>query len=400
MRLYPGHHRQKLWLIWLVLLIACAGYWDDQSQSNESHTPVILTSVVEQPTAEIPQTFTPVLEPEATPGRLVQTTPEIALSPIVIPAQELRHVMSADVRMIWWSSDSNRLFASGGGFAYYDVQEGTLKPFAEDPGRLNETPQPEILAQLPPYHRVYVSPSGNRAIYISLADALPTQTPDPNIEGGESPPLCGPMEMWLWENDRAYSLSRINHCHFYQHIWSPDEQKVVFVEFGIPMLSGPEGQAWLIDLERNASYPLFQRDTYPPLQVYGFTPDGNQLLHGFFSDLTGANLFLLDIDSLQSIPLAAPVHGLPENTFIYPTPQWVDGEKILVIYRGNEVLPPYPVGILDVKSLGFTALTTMFSDEFITYAVLSPDRKWLAFTTGERWFPQEDLWLLRVNLGN
>ncbi len=379
---------KKAWLILPLLFISLMGCRAQAVPSDENATLNNPPLEIGQVTV-VPQSSTPVLPST--------NTPQITLTSNLTQTLELRHIVSADVRMIEWSSDSQRLFASGGGFDYYDVQEGVFKTFSED-SEMPIEPQAEILFQLPPYHHVYVSPSGNRAVYIRLEDALPTLTPDPKTEGGESPPLCGPREVWLWKNDRAYSLGKINHCSFGQHIWSPDEQKVVLVEFGIPMIAGPEAQAWLIDLEQQIPYPLFPREDYPPLQVYGFTPDGYKLLHGFFSDLTGANLSLLTVDSLQSQPLDMPIHGLPGNAFIYPTSQWIHEDKILVQYGGDATVPPYPVVVLNINTAEFFALTTMFPNKYIAYAVLSPNRRWLAFTTGEMWFPQDDLWLLEVNL--
>jgi hypothetical protein len=109
----------------------------------------------------------------------------------------------------------------------------------------------------------------------------------------------------------------------------------------------------------------------------------------FFSDLTGANLHLLDINTLNLTPIEEPV---------FCAIQWVDENNILVGYRGNLATAPYPVGILNLHTLEFTELLPMFNGKYVENVILSPDHKWIAFSTGGGHFAQNKLWLMGFEL--
>lgn len=300
-------------------------------------------------------------------------------------------IASADIQDVWWSPDANTLYYGvliEGNFAYH-VESGIVS----NPSLgeiLRQTPQPEILAQLPPTYRTpFISPDGSRAIYIRLTDGPPSPTFDPEIEGGEITSDSHLLEMWLWDNGSSRSLGKIRQCWLDEHFWSADEGKVVLIESGIPMIlcNGLEAQAWLIDLRTLKPHPLFAPSQFPPLQIYGFSPSGNRLLVGFFSDESGANLHLLDTNTLALTPLRAPV-----NWAI----QWLDEHRILVEYRGDLLSPPYPIGILDLQSIEFTELLPQFNDLFVRNVKVSPNNIWMAFTTGRDPFSQDNLWLMKL----
>ncbi len=148
-------------------------------------------------------------------------------------------------------------------------------------------------------------------------------------------------------------------------------------------------QAWLFNLTLSTITPLFPREEYPPVQIYGFSPDGQQLLHGFYTDISGANLRLLDIEQFTSTPVNAPVSDVV---------QWLNDRELLVKYRRDPEGFTNTIGVLDIHTSEFTELTPVSPELYISYASLSPDEKWLAFTTGSGHFEQTDLWLTEVGL--
>jgi hypothetical protein len=334
---------------------------------------------------QVTNTASPLLETPTSPAQeTAESQPDIAFN-------DPQNILSADIQEVWWSPDANTLYYGvlfEGNFAY-DIESGTTKNLNLDE-ILRQTPQPDILAQLPPTYRTpYISPEGSQAIYIKLADAPPTPTSDPEIEGGERTNESHLLEMWLWDKVSSRSLGKIRQCWFDEHLWSTDEEKVVFIESGIPMIpcNRVEAQAWLIDLRTLKTHPLFPPSQFPPLQVYDFSPSGNRLLVGFFSDETGANLHLLNTNTLALMPLHAPV-----NRAI----QWLDEHRILVEYRGNLLSPPYPIGILDLQSMEFIELLPEFNNLFVRNVKVSSDNGWMAFTIGKAPFSQDSLWLMKL----
>jgi hypothetical protein len=350
---------------------------------------VDITSPITVTLSEPPPTNTPtsVLVNTRTPTpqaqHLVETTP----SPIT-RSPGPKNIATGAIYGIWWSPDSKTLFYSvAEGIFAYNLENNSIQKTSVS----QVFPTPDILAQLPPYYREpHISPSGNKAIYLNQADSPPISTIDPAVEGGESPFDSHQLDLWLWEDNASRLLGNPLQCHFDESFWTPDEKKVVLLEYGIPMVLCPiEAQAWLLDLENNTYTPLFPRSDFGHLQVYGFSPSGDQLLVGFFSDLTGANLHLLDINTLNLTPIEAPV---------FYAIQWVDENNILVRYRGNLTHAPYPVGILNLHTLEFTELLPMFNGKYVKNVILSPDHKWIAFSTGSGHFAQNKLWLMGFEL--
>ena len=316
-------------------------------------------------------------------------TPEFSSSSV-----PLQQITTGDIQDVWWSDNSNILYYGilfEGNFAYDIQNQSITKISVEDV--LSQTPQIGILDQLPPYYgSPHISPSGTRAIYMLQSDAPPIPTADESIEGGEQLSPSHALEMWLWENGDSYSLGTIKQCWLSDSFWSDDEQKVVLVEFGIPMPSCVDStispQAWLIYLGDKTVSPLFSSSEYPPLQVYGFLSGGKYLLHGFYSSTT-ANLSLLDIDTFNSLPINAPV-----GAFL----QWTNNSKMLITYKGDMENPPYPVGILDLQSLQFCDLLPMFKGKFIRYVNISPDMQWITFTVEQQSETLESLWLMKFDV--
>ncbi len=330
---------------------------------------------------------------------------ETSIAPTLPPTQPIPTIISEEqleiqnvtrkgsIQDAWWSSDKTTLYFGilyKGNFAYDPLSEKITG--VEVAEVLAQTPEPQIASPL--YRPSYVAPSGNRALYLKLADAPPTITPNPAIEGGEVGFPRVNLELWLWEEGVSRSIGQLDHCEIGDHFWTAAEDKLVLVEFGLPMQSCGNmdtfPQAWLVDLSQNKITPLFHQPESPYVKVYGFSPDGSQLLYGFPSDVTGANLHLLDVATLTSRKLEAPI----ERAI-----QWIDDEKILVYYGEEGIFgPPYQVGILDIETLDFVRLIEGFDGLHIGNVSLSKDQQWLAFSTGDEYFLQTSLWVLPMNL--
>lgn len=360
------------------------------------------------------KTIAPTIPPELATATAIPNTPEPSNTPIqstiaatstpktpqivektpspITHSPGPKNIVTSEIYDIWWSLDSKTLFyriPDEGKFSY-NLENGVIQKLSTAEV-LQQTLTPDILAQLPPYYREpHISPSGNKAIYIKQADTPPLVTIDPSVEGGEALIDGHQFRLWLWEDNTSQLLGNPLQCRFDESFWTPDEKQVVLVEASIPMISCPvEAQAWLFNLEDGTYTPLFPPSDYFNLRVFGFSPNGEQLLVGFFSDFTGANLHFLDINTLDLTSIDVPVHS-----FI----QWIDEENILVEYRGDLPSAPYPVGILNLKTLEFTELFPMFSDKYVKNVLLSPDHKWIAFSTGGGHFAQYKVWLMQFEL--
>jgi hypothetical protein len=286
----------------------------------------------------------------------------------------------------WWGENSALIFfATYGQNHVYDIYNRTIKPISVD-DVLAQTQTPSILKLLPPYYKAYVSPSGNQALYFELDDTSPT--PPVMEDGYTAQNDLLKATLWLWKENQQIRLGEISVCDIVPHYWTVDETKVILVEGQIYMTPCIEtnAQAWLIDLNKKIIQPLFPRQTDSQLQVYGITPD-QKMLYGFFSDETGANLGLLNLNTLQKEEIKAPIHDVLG---------WLDNNSLVVIYRDDNS-PPYPLGILDIQSLNFINLTEQFSGKYISSYQLSPNKKWIAFTTGSGWFKYDNLWLLKFS---
>jgi hypothetical protein len=354
---------------------------------------VDITSPITVTLSEPPPTNTPtsVLVNTRTPTpqaqHLVETTP----SPIT-RSPGPKNIATGAIYGIWWSPDSKTLFYGvdlEGNFAYNLENNSTQKISVSQV--LQQTPTPDILAQLPPYYRKpHISPSGSKAIYIKQADTPPLVTIDPSVEGGEALTDGHQLDLWLWEDNTLRLIGNPLQCRFDESFWTPDEKIVVLVEANIPMISCPvEAQAWLIDLDNDTYTPLFPPSDFFNLRVYGFSPMSAQLLVGFSSYETGANLHFFDAKTLNLTPIDAPV----DNVI-----QWVDEKNILIKYRGELSSAPYPVGVLNLHTLEFTELLPMFNGRYVENVILSPDHRWIAFSTGGGYFAQNKLWLMGFEL--
>lgn len=357
----------------------------------------LLAATMSPPPVVITATIIP--EPSSTPIESATSTnqpeqkAEITPPPTKTRTSGLQNIASGEISVLWWSPDSKTLFYSvhlEGNFAY-KLENGSIQKLAVAEV-LQQTPTPDILTQLPPYYflGVYVSPSGNRAIYVNQADSPPIPTIDPAIEGGESGSDSHQLDLWLWEDDSSRLLGNPVQCQLGESFWTPDEQKVVLLEYGIPMVFCPmEAQAWLFDLENDTYAPLFPPSDFFNLRVFGFSPNGNQLLVGFSSYETGENLHFLDVNTLNLTPIDAPV-----DRFI----QWINEDNILIKYRGDLSSAPYPVGVLNLQTLEFTEILPMFNDKYVENVSLSSDQKWIAFSTGGGYFYQNKVWLMEFEL--
>ena len=381
-----------LLILFCVSLVSCIQGTESTSVLEPTITEASVTtegsptikSVISATLAQVYIPNSPLNTPEPDNG-----TPEFSSSSV-----PLQQITTGDLQDAWWSDNSNTLYYSilfEGNFAYDIQNQSITKISVEDV--LSQTPQIGILDQLPPYYgSPHISPSGTRAIYMLQSDAPPIPTVDESIEGGEQLSPSHALEMWVWENGDSYSLGTIKQCWLSDSFWSDDEQKVVLVEFGIPMPSCVDSttspQAWLINLGDKTVYPLFSGSEYPPLQVYGFLSGGKYLLHGFYSSTT-ANLSLLDIDTFNSLPINAPV-----GAFL----QWTNNSKMLITYKGDMENPPYPVGILDLQSLQFCDLLPLFNGKFTRYVNISPDMQWITFTVEQQSETLESLWLMKFDV--
>ena len=309
----------------------------------------------------------------------LQATPSFEIS----PETELQHIASGqNIRNIWWSPDSKTVYWQWG---VYNLDNKTTRDLSEE-DILLQTPQPMILDQLPPYYRAYPSPSGNRALYFSATDAPILPTFDPAIEGGETPAACGTSELHMWTINETVSLGYLEHCGPNNYLWTSDEQKVVLIQN--EMLPST-WRAWLIDIPRKIIHPI-ESSEFGLLQIHSISPDDQYLLYSYYLDNTGEDkLFLLDLESLVSFPLETIVHSVGD---------WLSPQAILVWCYGGELDANHPLGILDLTTLQCTNLPEKFSNLVVGYVDVSPDKQWIAFTTGETIHTQDNVWLMELNI--
>ncbi len=287
-----------------------------------------------------------------------------------------------NIRNIWWSPDSKTIYWLWGA---YNLDEGIVQDLTEE-DILSQTPQPKILEQLPQYYRAYPSPSGNQVIYISLKDAPLIPTFDPEIEGGEALNACGTSEVLFWTAFETYSLGQIEQCGPNDYLWTSDEQKMMLIQNE----QLPPWKAWLIDAPQKNIYPIESNDS-GLLQIHGISPDDQFLLYGFYLDNTGEEkLVLLDLEDLAITPLETKVHSVGD---------WLNSKTILVQCYGGDLSAEHPLGVLDLTTFHCSKLMdSSTTDKVVGYMSVSPDKQWVAFTTGKTIHTQENVLLMNLKL--
>jgi hypothetical protein len=321
---------------------------------------------------EIPTTIAAFSTPTLVPVLDVPT--QVSLPQNIASGNNIRH--------IWWSPDSKRVSWLWG---TYELETGVSKSLSQEAVML-QTPQPGILAELPPYYLAFPSPSGEKALYIEVADAPIVATYGPEIEGGDPSPTCGQAELYIWGDNHNDLLGTIEHCIPNTSYWIPNESKVVLVQDNV---YPPTTKAWIIELQQKSILVL--EDSEPGLlQIHGVSPDGEQLLYSYYEDVTGINkLHLFDLNGLQDMPTDAIVHNVGG---------WIDNNQILVWNYGGEIGADHVLGILNLETLEFKKLLGEgFNELIIGYAALSPDHQYIAFTSGESIHYQSMVWLLKFD---
>jgi len=310
-------------------------------------------------------------------------------------------IATGGIQETWWSSNSEKLYFSilfEGNFEYDLPNETTSTVMVEEVTA--QTPRPELAQSLPsvyPYPFPFVAPIGNHALFVTPINLPSTPTVSPNIESGEMLYPSNDLNLWLFENGEQKLIGNLHVCSIatMPH-WSPDERKVVIEENGFqPSLCFDSyllAQAYLVDFDTQTRTILFPAvaSEGPLVQIYGFSPDSRFLLHGSYTDATGANLSLLDLETNTSNSILAPVESFED---------WISNQEILVLYRDESLSfsPPFPLGILNLNTLSIESLTEIFPKKYIGHVALSPNREWLAFATGDGPFSLDTLWLLPID---
>lgn len=150
---------------------------------------------------------------------------------------------------------------------------------------------------------------------------------------------------------------------------SPDGRKAVFTTLHTKL------EVWTLDLERRSkSRVLAEGESFAPV----WTTDGSSLAFGFTSP-TGLN-------SLVRLPVGAdaptPLPGTEmTDSFIHPLQELTDGSGLLVEYADGGMTSNTDIRLYDYAKSTFTPVRNRAVDE--GEARLSPDGKWLAYTSSE-----------------
>jgi hypothetical protein len=318
---------------------------------------------------------------------VTHSLPEPTFAPLV--ANNI--AAGAEIYTVWWSADSGTLFYRiYDRILAYDIADEQIRKISLTE-YFQPTPQPEIVSRLPPQaNKVFVSPSGIRALYFNFIHIPPT----PKGDLGEYVHLGIIAELWLQVEDGVpQKLAEAPYCYPADALWTEDELKVI-IDYTDPLIRCEESHIWLLDLQSAAIHFLLSVKEFPiPVRLVALSPNNQWLLFNATGrDDDGNNiypLFILNVDTLQIIQLNTPPAAIGEG--------WLSNKKVLVYYQHwPETF--WTFGGFDIETESLSVLTPSLENVCVAVSSLSPDRRWFAYTTGVDCTYIDSLWLLRIDL--
>lgn len=360
----------KYILVTQVLLFA--GSWlascDAQSTPYETAEPTpspILTTITSQDISPTASEFFPT-ETSYLPAFPAFDKPQLIAS-------------GNDLSELWWSTDSQIIYWFWGA---YDLATMTVTDLNWEI-IYQQTPQPDIPEQLPPYYQAFPSPSGSKVVYIAAADTPATPEWDPAIEGGEISTVRQEATLWLWQSGQNEAIGPITQYGTAKYYWTPDEQQLILIdERDMP----PDTSAWLIDISAR-SITLIS-DELILAKIGPLSPDGSYLLIGKHHDVTGiTDLSILNVNTGVKISIKTPISDFAG---------WLTSEHILVWHYGGDIQANHTLGLLNIETEEFVPLLQGFEELVIGYAMPSPDSQMIAFSAGKDINSQNEVWLMKL----
>lgn len=318
------------------------------------------------------------------------TLTAIYLEQDIVEVHPVQNISDDRIFDVWWLLDSsNLIYTTDKGTWTYDLSKNeSIEKALSNTSHI--TPRSDIPSNA---HTVSYSPSGDQVLYLTLTSVPYTPTPANSIGDVGEYNLSGVMaELWVLNDTGARIVGEIEYCGIENYLWSKDELNIVIVA---PTLPAPcsQAHAWHVNLENNVIQPLFPKEKFQGiLPIYNISPDGKFLMYGIPSNSDdGASinpLFILDLEMLTSTPLATPAFSKGVG--------WLDDRTLLIEYR-KQSESPLTLGFFDLKNSELTDVASQFEGLWIRFIKLSPDRKWLAFATGEDFYYMDNLWLMEIN---
>lgn len=186
----------------------------------------------------------------------------------------------------WWSGDGCLYYESHDHllWSYDPVTREAMVSSVESP--VPEQPLPPVLSLIPegvPEHQVFLSPSGDSALYVTVTLNYGDGAEAPVAADGEMPPTRITSDLWYISREETVPRWLTN---FEQVVgftsWSEDESRVLlFTEvFGpVPcildgwLIDFPEGEMWHL-------YPVSAGESCRVFDFYRMAPDGQKVLFG------------------------------------------------------------------------------------------------------------------------
>jgi hypothetical protein len=353
-----------------ITLSACAS-----NPTGEATTPTAPQIATTAAQSNPPYALTPTL-----------ANPAAAATVSATPTIDIQTVDTGEQLDFWWSSDSQRLFyLTALGAWEYDVVSDVKSELANQELEAR-TPVPQFDPQLPPNAtNVSVSTSGQVILYLIPGNSTLDISPSPTPEDGEVWVGGGEATLWVRTGTTAFEIGQMENC-VHRYIWANDEQRVVITAPPVPAQC-QETHAWLVDIVSRVLRPLFPKNEYPgEVSIYGLSPDGQTVLYR-----TDDHLFLMDLSTFRSRRLELPVTARGN---------WVDNETLLLIY-GDSLGSLYGIALFDIGDLTLDTIVDLrkvpvATGSLLREARISPDGRWLAFSTARNVYGTRALWLTRI----
>lgn len=399
-----GKRIRLLTLIWLLIiaLAACLAHNTVPETSDEEFS-ATTTIEPDQLNGREASTSSTTIPGEGSITAVTPSDEELPVLETVEDGSSLYFVSDIPIGYIHhlkWASDSQAIFFKVNNEAWVHelVNQGSKQSNLDE--LLTGTPSiPESLPETVSsgstnLELASVAPSGQKAVLLG-ADTTITHTPLPITPSvsGELPIDSYFAEIWIWTAGDFTQLSAVQVCGENEYIWSEDE---MYVAIQTKCLF-PE--IWIIDVEGKKLSPVLPLEEYGGfVDLHSYVPNEKKLLVSYIgadSDGQFTWLYTVELSTLKAVKLDTP-------RFIWPI-AWYSSNQLVVLYS-------HKFGIEGIKRPAIFDLATStlanlldperddLSDELdVQWIELSPNKKYLAFTTVEEPYIRSTLWLLALD---
>ncbi len=233
-----------------------------------------------------------------------------------------------------------------------------------------------------------VSPNGSREIFLMHNYVVPTPTPDAWGGGESNNSQTGDnINVWVLEENNVRLIGEMMDCP-YEYRWASDENTIIAIViqgygscsdllFNIIRMSG--------EIQPVYSEVMGSKEVV----FFGASSDGKKLLYSISREL-----YILDLETYLSNKIDIQGYDF-KNGF------WINDSNLMVQYKEMDE-SSYSIGIVNLQSKDLSKFIiagegSLGQGKALHGLEMSPDHKWLAFTTWNQFdYTNITLWIVEL----